>query len=221
MNYTVLMYSGKTLRSLAIAAFAVPALAVAGQAAANASGWEIGPIVKGRSLSPGMPRTLDNGRNGPGFDFSTSPRAHVHYVSTPSGSLENARSVTLRYRIDAREGTRFIAQAHPDKTPGITLYFQQRGDNWTAKGRYETYRWYSDISKLAPLTPGTHSVTIRFDDKWKAVGRSTNDSNPRAYAEALANASRIGFTFGSAGGRGHGVYATAPARFTVLDFRVN
>lgn len=216
------MLNISSLRAKLLAASLVAPLALAaGVATAGSSIWEIGPIVKGRSLSPGMPAAMDETRAGPVFDFSTSPRAHVHYVTRPTSSLEGARSITLKYRIDARPGTRFIAQQHPEKTPGITLYFQRRGDNWTAKRQYETYRWYADISTMAPVTPGTHKVTVRLDDKWKAVGRTTNDGNPRAFEDALRNAGRVGFVFGSAGGRGHGVYATAPARFTLLDFRVN
>ena len=208
-------------RTLLAVALAAPLLAMSGQALATGMGWEIGPIYKGRSLSPGMPRAMSGTRDGAAFEFPTTPRSHVHYVTQPTGSLAGAKSITLRYRIDAAPGTRFVAQAHPDKTPGVTLYFQRRGDNWSAKGAFESYRWYSDISQMAPLRPGTHRVTIRLDDDWKAVGRSTNSTNPRAFEDALADAGRVGFVFGSAGGRGHGVYATGPARFTLLEFKVD
>ena len=46
-------------------------------------------------------------------------------------------------------------------------------------------------------------------------------ANPKGFRRALNETARIGFVFGSEGGRGHGVYATRPSRFTILDFRVD
>ena len=44
---------------------------------------------------------------------------------------------------------------------------------------------------------------------------------PEQFARAKDEAAVVGFVLGSSGGRGHGVYATGPARFTVLDFTIN
>jgi hypothetical protein len=128
--------------------------------------------------------------------------------------------MVLRYRIEGERGVRFLAKEDPRQQGELTLYFQRRGDNWTAKGRYGTYRWYAPVSTMAALTPGTHEVVVPFDANWGSVYAQTRESAPEAYAQALANAGRIGFVLGSRGGRGHGVFATAPARFTILDFRV-
>ena len=40
------------------------------------------------------------------------------------------------------------------------------------------------------------------------------------FAEAIANASRIGFVLGGGDGLGHGVYATGPLRIVVTGFEV-
>ena len=215
-------------RTLAIAAnlAALPiALSFGGQAevqAAPASEWEIGPIVRGRSLSPGMPARASRVGSDVFFDFPgpTARQGHVHYVTRPTGSLEGARRIVLRYRIDGERGARFLSQEDPRRQGELTMYFQRRGDNWTAKGRFGDYRWYAPVSTMMPLTPGTHEVVVPFDANWKSVHTATRESAPRAFAEALANAGRLGFVLGSKGGRGHGVFATAPARFTILDFRV-
>lgn len=41
-----------------------------------------------------------------------------------------------------------------------------------------------------------------------------------AFADALANAENIGLVFGSAGGRGHGVYAAPGSRFIFTSLAV-
>ena len=199
------------------------AAAVTGAAAVMAqpaSGWEIGPDIRGKNYSVNMPATLRESREGAQFDFPYPDRraGHVHYVTRRTGSLEGARSMTIRYRIDAAPGTRIVPQQHPDRAATLSMFLQQRGDNWTARGPYESYRWYSKA--LFPVSPGTHEVTVDLKDDWKAVGSTTSDGNPAAFRRSLADADRVGFTFGSAGGRGHGVYATAPARFTLLDFEI-
>lgn len=207
-----------TLLSLAActALVAVPAVAQ------YAPSWNIGPIIRGKNYSQGMPAQLRDTREGAQFDFPgpTQRDGHVHYVTTPVQSLAGARSITLTYRIDAEPGTRFMAVDYPQNPATLSLYFQRAGDNWTARGRYETYRWYVTGDKMVPLSPGTHKITVDLVDDWKAVGSTTAASNPQAFREALANADKVGFTFGSAGGRGHGVYATGRARFTVVSFDI-
>lgn len=70
------------------------------------------------------------------------------------------------------------------------------------------------------VEPGIHEITVDLKDDWKAVMSTTAAKNPRAFRDALANADRLGFVFGSAGGRGHGVYATGRAKFTLLTFEL-
>lgn len=203
---------------------AIPALLLACGAYADQRGadWDIGPKINGKNYSVGMPSRLYDSRDGASFDFPY-PResaGHVHYVTKPTGPLDQARRVTLRYRIDAVPGARFIARERPDLPATLSLYFQRGGDNWSARGRYETYRWYVTKDHMIPLRPGVHEVTVNLTDDWRGVGGSTAKTDPREFRDALANADRIGFVFGNPTGRGHGVYSTAPARFTVLDFDV-
>lgn len=183
-----------------------------------AEAWEIGPTIKGRNYSVGMPTTMREGDAGPWFNFPTRAQGHVHYVSLPVYPLGDARQILVRYRIEANAGTEFVAQ----ESGGAGLFglaVHRKGDNWTAKGRYEAYRWYSP--KTLPLTLGEHTLSISLDDpNWVGVLRSTSASNPRGFQGALHNADKISMTFGGQGGRGHGVYATGRARFILLDFIV-
>ena len=206
----------KTFASIALGAAVIAAAAVA--APPPAGSWQIGPIIRGKNYSVGMPPTMQPGERGPWFAFPKRGEGEVHYVTLPVRSLEGAREITVRYRIDAAPGARFISA--DGKGPGtFGLAFQRRGDNWTARGRYEAYRWYSP--EAPAMTPGTHTFTARLDDpRWIGVLSSTAGSNPRGFADALTEAQSISMTFGGSSGRGHGVYATAPARFTLLDFSV-
>jgi len=134
--------------------------------------------------------------------------------------LDGASQITVQYRIDAPGDVRFVADESPNQTATVSLYFQQAGDNWSARGRYASYRWYVPVHAVVPLAPGVHTMTVRFDDTWTNVWGRPNSQDPEGYAAALANTSRIGLAFGSNGLRSHGVYATGPARFTLLAFDI-
>lgn len=185
-----------------------------------AEAWEIGPFIRGKNYSVGMPVTPQQGFDGARFSIPgpTARNGHVHYVTMATGSLAGAKRLVLSYRIDAAQGTRFVPQEHPDQAATLSLYFQRAGDRWTM--RYPDWRWYSPADRVVNLAPGTHTISIDLDEDWVAMTGPGAHSNQDGFRRALAEAARIGFVFGSASGRGHGVYATKPARFTILDFRV-
>ena len=185
------------------------------------SAWEIGPVVRGRNYSVGMPARP---RGGPGgtveFDFPLAGRGEVDAMTRPIGSLVQARKITMRYRIEAAPGTRFHPAETPDEPATISLYFQRSGDSWSGRGPFASYRWYVPGRAVATIAPGEHQITIAFDEVWTNVLGQPNSQWPDAYAAARREAARIGIAFGSAGRRSHGVYATGPARFTLLALTV-
>lgn len=202
---------------------AAASLAIAGAAIAAgppASAWEIGPIIRGKNYSVGMPLRPEARRDGASFAIPgpTKAQGHVHYLTIPTRSLAGASRITLRYRIDAAPGTRFVPQEAPQLPATLSLYFQRAGDGWTM--RFPDWRWYSPANRTVELRPGTHTVSIGLDEDWVAMTGPDAHANPSGFRAALADTARVGFVFGSESGRGHGVYATAPARFTILDFRV-
>ena len=209
--------------ALSAAVASMPPAAGPVQTSANAvTDWTIGPAIRGRNYSQGMPLHPTMGRSGPYFDFPypSADAGHVHYITQNIGPIPNARAISLRYRIDAAPGTRFVPQEYPDRDAILSLYIQRRGDNWLAKGDYQFYRWYSPTARVVDLEPGVHVLTINMDENWVPVLGGTSQQYPEAFRDALAHADKVGFVMGSAGGRGHGVFAPAPARFTVLDFSV-
>ncbi|MBB3763490.1 hypothetical protein [Sphingomicrobium lutaoense] len=234
----------KAMTSLAIAALAFTATSADAQvraklfsrdslaaavtpyaAEARHGGWQIGPIARGRNYSLGMPLyARDFGHGGFTFDFPyASARAgHVHYVTRPVRTLAGASIIRVRYQVEASPGTRFIPQEDSHRPATVSLYFQRAGDNWSGRGRFAAYRWYAPPAEVRQIKPGQFEMRVRLDDPaWVGVtGGITAGNNPTAYRAALRHAGRIGLVFGSAGLRGHGVFATAPARFTVTDFSI-
>ena len=188
---------------------------------AAASEWIIGPVIKGRNYSKNMPLHPTRTRQGWSVAFP-DPRqpGEIHYVTRRVGSLADARRIVARYRIDAAPGTRFVPQEYPDKTATVGLYFQRRGDNWQAKGPFDFFRWYAPASTVKALKPGVYEMSVDLDGDWGSVYGKKAAQYPAMFERALADVDNVGLTFGSDGGRGHGVYATGPARFTLLDFRI-
>lgn len=199
-------------------------IAGAGPATAqNAASWEIGPIIRGKNYSQGMPLRPQPTRTGWSFDFPVGSReaGHVHYVTFRPGPVPPRSRIVVRYRVDTRAGTRFVPQESPELPATVSLYLQRRGDSWSAKGRYEHYRWYAPLGTVQEIAPGEHEISVRLDDpQWISVLGRTAGANPGAIEAALADIDQMGLVFGSTAARGHGVYATAPARFTLLSFRI-
>lgn len=137
------------------------------------------------------------------------------------GPLAGVRQITFRYRIDSTRGARFVPVESPDQTATVSLYFQQRGDTWTARGRYASYRWYVPGWAVIPIIPGEHSVTVRLDDTWTNVMNVPKSQDPQGYAVALKNAAVLGVAFGTAGARSYGVNTTGSARFTLLALDIS
>ena len=198
----------------------VPTVGAAANDARNPNSWVIGPIIKGRSYSREMPMHPSAGPNGGlHIDLPRAPGS-VHYVTFPHGSLAGKRRIVMRYRIEAAPGVRIVPRTAPASPSMMTLYFQRDGDNWSAAGPFETYRWYATFAMKSPVTAGEHIIVAPLDANWTAVQNSSARTSPGAFREALTQADQVGFVMGGGDGVGHGVYATGPARLIVTEFRV-
>ena len=182
--------------------------------------WTIGPIIRGRNYSQGVPLQPSPARRGAWqIDLPRAPGS-VHYVTFRHGSLAGKRRIVLRYRVEADPGVRIEPVTAPGTASIITLYFQRGGDNWSARGRFETYRWYATFASHSPIAPGEHEMVAPLDGAWTAVMTSSARTAPAAFRDALQHADQVGFVLGGGDGYGHGVFATGRARLIVTDFRV-
>ena len=200
--------------ALVVAAIVVIALLVKSKGkgkkkdAPPSSGWQI-------RFSPGMPSKPPMLGQGWYFDFPTNPSSHVHYVQRFNPPRLQAGAVLVaRFRIT---GGAFVPQEFPTKPATVTLIIQRKGDDWSAVGKMASYRWYS--AKMVELAAGEHTLSVPLTAT--DFGDVYGGHDATAFAEALANAESIGLVFGSAGGRGHGVYAQMPSRFTMISLVQN
>jgi hypothetical protein len=175
--------------------------------------WVIGPVVKGKNYSIGMPPHPTMQGAGWFFDFP-KPGGKVDYVQNfDPPPLVGARKITLRYAVTGGGFT-------PDDQDGrarVGLQFQRKGDDWTAKGAMQSYRWYS-LERPA-LSPGEFTLTVALEPgSWGNVHGSSTDA--AGFAAALRELDNIAVVFGSDGAAGHGVYATKASRFTLVELTV-
>ncbi len=207
---------------LAVTAALASGVSVAVAAMPPADDWDIGPVIRGRNYSVGMPPHPTQVRDGSlSMEFPIAGAGQVDALTTAVGPLAGARRITLRYRVDAARRTRFMADETPDQPATVSLYFQRAGDSWSGEGRFASYRWYVPGRAVLPLTPGQHSITIGFNEIWTNVNGQPSNAAGTGFAEAMQDTARIGIAFGSAARRSHGVYATGPARFTLLGLDID
>ena len=190
--------------------------------AQNGGAWEIGPIIRAKNYSVGMLLHLTSTPRGMSFNFPYPDLQadHVHYISTATGPLLGKSKIVMRYRIEGAPGVRFVSREDPQATPTLSLFFQRGGDSWNGE-RHKFFRWWSPAVSMREVAPGECEVNVSLTDpNWISVWGRPALENPEAFRAAQEEAARVGFVFGTSAGRGHGIFATAPARFTMISFRV-
>lgn len=183
---------------------------------ADANEWQIGPIIDGKNYSHNVPPHPMQAGNSWSIEFPNSDG--VHYVTADTGPLTLNNTIILAYRVEADPGAQFVASSAPT-TPamGPTLYFERCNDDWSGTGQYETYRWWATFATPFPMVPGTFQVSVPMNGKWTAVMSSNAQDQSAAFQAALANACRIGFTFGGGTGYGHGAFVTGGHGRVIVD----
>ena len=220
------MVQFQTVKAVLISGLVMGAATVANaQSAPPADAWQIGPIIKGRNYSVGMPASPTANRRGQGWSFAfpnpTVDAGHVHYVTFRNGSLAGKHKIIMRYRIDAPRDTKFIPREQPNLPGTIRLYFQRQGDKWTGRGRQRWYRWYAPNATVRELAPGVYTMEANLNvTGWVPVSGGMENGFTEAFNDALEHADRVGFVMGSRVAAGHGVYTDKQARFTLLSFDV-
>lgn len=202
------------------AVVALPLAAASVAAPPPPSAWTVGPIVYGVSRSPGLPLRPQSARGGAIAVAIPPGPASLRALTFAPGSLAAKRRIVVRYRVEAAPGTAILASSDR-RSPGIiTLFIQRRGDNWSARGPFETYRWYATFATQT-LRPGDEQVMVApLSANWTAVMTSSARTRPGEFRAALADASAVGVVLGGGDGFGHGVEASAPARLVITDFRI-
>jgi len=171
-------------------------------------GWIICPVVNGKNYSEGMPARPVLQGAGWYFDFPQS--GGVDYVQNKNPpSLVGAKQIALRYAVT---GAGFTAA--DENAPGrVGLHLQRKGDDWSGQGKFQQYRWYSHQRPV--LVAGEFVLTVPLElSAWGDVYGKNDDAD--AFAAALKETACIAVVFGGEAA-GHGVYATQPSRFALLE----
>ena len=187
------------------------------------SAWEVGPIMQGENMSRGLPLRPLAHPDGWSIDIPYPNRdaGQTGYITVPTGPLTGKSLARLKFRLEMAKGVKLCPAKTPDAPSLLTLYFQRRGDNWTGRWPFETYRWYASFATIADLHAGEYTLEARFDQNWTAIETSSRQDNPDAFNAAINSAGRIGFVLGGGDGLGHGIFATGQARLVVTSFEVD
>lgn len=143
-----------------------------------------------------------------------------HYITKSAPRLSPGQTITLRFRID---GAGEFVPCDPAEGPpcDVSLYMQKAGDN----GLQLYGRWFGKARAILGAAQ-EYSVSSKLVvDEWGPVGGGLTD--PRApeegFADCLANAAVVGFTFGGEFFAGHGVKVkpgSGTASFTLLEYSI-
>jgi hypothetical protein len=165
--------------------------------------WQFGPVINGLTESPNM-GTIRKTANG--FEFDVPTQDGLHYLTKSSSALTGKTGVIYEGNIKLSPGAKLVPTTEPNGPSMMTPYFQRKGDNWTAQGEYEAYRWYASFATMTPIAAGPFSFNVRFDQNWTAILTSSKATNPTGFQGAIDNTGRDGLVFGGGTGLGHGVY---------------
>lgn len=159
-------------------------------------------------LCKGMPDAPTMQGEGFTFDFPTDPGNNVNAVlNFDRRNLRLGQTITALCNVT---GGPFVPW-ESEKSPALVSFFiQRRGDNMTGKGKYVSYRWYSDPQPLR-AGPLKLSTVLAAENFINVAGQR----DPEGFAAALADMESIGIVFGWEAGRAHGVYAAQPSTFTL------
>jgi hypothetical protein len=181
-----------------------------------AESWEIGPVINGKNYSLNMPLRPTQDRDSSWY-LEFGPESGPHYVTFQHGSLVGKSVIRARFKIEGSPATRIWGKACPDQPSSLTLFFMRTDPDWRGDGG----RWWATFATFRPLEVGTEfEVVAPLDANWTSVMTMTRETGQREFEDAMANADRVGFTFGDCESFGHGARAVATVRFRVLEFRV-
>lgn len=183
------------------------------QSTAPKTAWVIGPVFSGQSLSKGMPSSPTEHGSGFYFDFPVGSGS-VNYVQKVKDLPRLSMGQTLKIRFKIEGQGQFVAQdANASPIASLGFILQRKGDNLSGVGMYENYRWFSQAEFI--LKEGEFELSAIIDEH--SFGGVMGGKDPAVLLDVLRNLGSLGLCFGSAGGRGHGVFVSAPIRFTLLS----
>lgn len=189
--------------------------------------------TSGLSLAPSSwaifnpaPRIYADDSGGLAFDFGYDAGAGAAgylYNTNPPRTLTGRLSVSLTVKTTGAPVFNYQTES-ANTCPGtasVRPFFQAHND-WSG----EFGRWWADPD-VAPLASGSTTLVIPISaDRWTSVyGKRANQdaTTNAAFADAAANVTSLGVTFGGGCFYGHGVFVnrgTGTAQFVLSNYSV-
>lgn len=152
--------------------------------------------------------TLQKTASGFRFDFPRSPG----YVNYAMYNINRAISGEMVCTFQVTGIAPVFNAILRDQTaafppPGFRLWFQRKGDDWSATIGGGSYRWWStDRRNLADELGTVRAIQVPLTpDRWTNVIGRSGTADPGGFAAALQNCGSVGMTFGGGNFAGHGV----------------
>lgn len=144
------------------------------------------------------------------FIFPEQTKGEVHYLTVPYKQNRLPKSVTMVFDISTPQPTTYHSVESGPLPPSFYLYFQRKYDNWSAAGKYGSYRWWTEGYILGSADNTNITLTVPFEpSKWSNVHGIYGDKVLNEFQDALLNVGRVGITFGGGYSYGHGVNTTS------------
>lgn len=154
-------------------------------------------------------------------DCGGTSACSVNYLTTASPVLIAGNTMRARIGTNGATSDKFIYKLKADNTcdnPATTRFFiQLAGDNL----QNEFGRWWATNGFVLGSAASFNLSTALLPENWSSVYGKRGDSSDtarQAFAAALANAGRIGFTFGGGCFYGHGVNVLGTATFKAESY---
>ena len=158
-----------------------------------------------------------------GHTFTIGTNPIPGYVTEPPlAPLLQGKTITLNYTINGN-GPYTIVDPSDVPPASITLFIWEKGDTLssTTPG-YQYYRWWCP-TRAVLVSGANQTLSCVIGGQWtNVVGQAANGADPNApsgFAQALANAQGVGFTFGGGYFYGHGA-TDGSTTFTINNFTV-
>lgn len=188
-----------------------PPLAPSIQVSQQASNWS---LLYG-SGTPSHPTSLATGWE---FAFPVGSGS-VNYVTVPFEAAHPilGRTLVATFVVESTNAV-YVPANGTDGPPSMHLYMQRQGDNLSAQGVYQYYRWWcANGYDLGAKDNQVVAISCPLvSTSWTSV---YGQQDAAEFAAALSNLAYVGVTFGGSDGYGHGVYlAQGSATFTMLSY---
>jgi hypothetical protein len=151
------------------------------------------------------------------FTFPNDTSGAHYLIEGATGPLKSGQTITAVFTLD---GDGQLLATEGTSSARVRLSLQRSGDNLSAIGDMQSYRWWSS-NYVELVSPGTYRLSEKTSpERWTDVYARNGSAVPYLFNAMLSNLGNIGMTFGG-DFAGHGVYCpSGSVKFTLVSFTI-